>query len=327
MNPKSITKLLTICITILLVLILFSQIKLSDIVYTLTVLNYFHLLFAFILYSCSYFFRTLRFYILLDKKVSLKDLFHIVCVHNMANNIFPARTGELSYVYLLNKVHNKQTGEGIASLAVARVLDLFIILIMFFISLYFVEFLSSSVSKIIWIAASFMIILIVFFALSLYFGTYISLFTRNIFIGLKIDRINVIIFLLNKVDEVIESIQAIKSFKKTAFLELIIASFGIWLSMYSFNFLLVSAMNIDLDFLSVIFATSFAIFTTVLPIQGVGGFGTLEGGWTVGFVTVGLASDLAISSGFIYHTIIWIYFLILGAWGTLMLKRNEPKEV
>jgi len=56
-----------------------------------------YLIAGFVLYACSYLFRALRFHILLNREVGMKNLFSIVCVHNMANNILPARTGELSF--------------------------------------------------------------------------------------------------------------------------------------------------------------------------------------------------------------------------------------
>ncbi|WP_269849783.1 lysylphosphatidylglycerol synthase transmembrane domain-containing protein [Methanosarcina horonobensis] len=91
-----------------------------------------YLVLGFFLYVLSYLLRGLRFHILLDKKISLTDLFHIVCVHNMVNSILPARSGELSYIYILKKYHDKSTGEGVATLMVARVLDFITISLLFF---------------------------------------------------------------------------------------------------------------------------------------------------------------------------------------------------
>ena len=67
---------------------------------TLVSIDSIYLLIGFVLYL-RLFLRTLRFHILLNNKVSIKDLFSIVCVHNMANNILPARTGEVFVMCIL----------------------------------------------------------------------------------------------------------------------------------------------------------------------------------------------------------------------------------
>lgn len=120
---KPLAKVAAVIITVILVAILLSQISIGDVAKTLISIDPIYIIIGFILYLGSYFFRALRFHILLNSKVSIKDLFSIVCVHNMANNILPARTGEVSYVYLSKKLHNISVGEGVASLMVARVFD------------------------------------------------------------------------------------------------------------------------------------------------------------------------------------------------------------
>ena len=86
MNRKTIAKISAIVITIALVAILLSQIQISDIITTLAGINPLYLIAGFVLYVCCYFFRALRFHILLNREIGIRDLFNIVCVHNMANN-------------------------------------------------------------------------------------------------------------------------------------------------------------------------------------------------------------------------------------------------
>jgi uncharacterized membrane protein YbhN (UPF0104 family) len=64
-------------------------------------------------------------------------------------------------------------------------------------------------------------------------------------------------------------------------------------------------------------ASTFSLLTTILPFQGIGGFGTMEGGWTIGFMLFGMSKDLAIISGFGVHIITIFYFLVLGVIGSL----------
>jgi len=67
MTRKTIAKLSAVVITIALVAILLSQIRISDVITTLAGIDPLYLVAGFILYACSYFFRALRFHILLNR--------------------------------------------------------------------------------------------------------------------------------------------------------------------------------------------------------------------------------------------------------------------
>ena len=103
MNRQTVAKISAIVITIALVAILLSQIQISDIITTLASIDPLYLIVGFILYLCSYLFRALRFHILLNREVGLRDLFNIVCVHNMVNNILPACIDEQLTCFLYVK--------------------------------------------------------------------------------------------------------------------------------------------------------------------------------------------------------------------------------
>ena len=90
MNHQTIAKISAVAITVALLAILLSQIEISDVITTLAGIDPLYLIAGFVLYACSYFFRALRFHILLNGEVGIKDLFNIVCVQNKVNNILPA---------------------------------------------------------------------------------------------------------------------------------------------------------------------------------------------------------------------------------------------
>ncbi len=160
---KRLAKLSAVVISVALVAILLLQIQIGDIITTLADIDPLYLIVGFVLYACSYFFRALRFQVLLNGEVGIRNLFNIVCVQNMANNILPARTGELSYIYLLKKLHNITTGEGFATLLVARVFDFFAISLLFFISALMIQDLPDIIMKMVWIITFFMALIVTFF--------------------------------------------------------------------------------------------------------------------------------------------------------------------
>ena len=318
MNRKTITKISAVGITIALASILLSQIEVSDVITTLAGIDPLYLIAGFVLYICSYFFRALRFHILLNKEVGLRDLFDIVCVHNMVNSILPARTGELSYIYLLKKLHGRKTGEGIATLFVARMFDFIAISLLFFISALMIRDLPEMIIKAVWVIAFFMVSIVIVLITLLCFGNSFINLVRNFFRRFDLEKKYFVDYLLRKGEEMVEHFEEIKTTGKI--IELVIISVGIWLFLYSLNYTLIRAMDINLYFFAVLLGSTFAMFTTVLPIQGIGGFGTFESGWAVGFITMGLAKEVAISSGFGYHIMILIYFMILGCYGILRIK-------
>lgn len=321
MNRKTIAKIAAVVITIALVAILLSQIQIADIITTLAGINPLYLIAGFVLYVCSYFFRALRFHILLNREVGLRDLFNIICVHNMVNNILPARTGELSYIYLLKKLHNKKAGEGIATLFVARVFDFIAISLLFFISALMIQDLPAIIMKAIWAIAFFMILVIIFLITLLYFGESFLNLVRRFFKKFNLDKKNFAGYLLRKGEETAESFGKIKS-KKVIFGSFLF-SVLVWAFIYLFEYFILREMGITLTIWAVVVIGTFLLLMTILPIPSVCGFGTGEGAWTIAAMSFGISKEMSIISGFGLHILLIAYFLILGCYGLLVMKFNK----
>ena len=147
MSPNTTIKVSAAIVTIVLVVLLLTQVRIDELIATFRSAELKYVLAGFVMYTACYLFRALRFHALMDKEVGIRDLFAIVCVHNMANSILPARTGELSYVYLLKKMHNKTLGDGAATLIVGRILDLMSISLLFFVFAMLAEELPKAISN------------------------------------------------------------------------------------------------------------------------------------------------------------------------------------
>ena len=314
MKKQTLTKLIAVILTLALVAILLSHIEVVDVVDTLTSINPVYLLAGFGLYLLSYFLRALRFHILLNREVGLKDLFNIICIHNMVNNLLPARTGELSYVYLLKKYHSKTAGEGAATLITARLFDMITIVILFFLSTVFVPNPFGIMIEATWVIIFLIFVIILLLLIIIYKGRAFVILLRGMANHFGMDQIHFVDYIFRKMDETIESFCCMRP---RQFIWITLLSMGIWFSLYLINYVLVTAMGLNLAFEAVLFASTFALITTILPIQGVGGFGTMEGGWTIGFLAMGLTKEVAISSGFSVHIISIFYLLILGLMGLI----------
>lgn len=305
-------KLYSIIVTIALIAILLSQIKMGDVIATLADIEPLYLVIGCGVYVLSYFFRALRFHILLNKEVGIKDLFNIVCIHNMVNSILPARTGELSYVYLLKKRHNKTAGAGAATLITARLFDMITILMLFFISTLFVSTRFDTPAEVRWMIIALMFMVVLMLIITISQGHAFVMLLRKIAIHLGMDKIRILDYVFRKMDEATESFSEMH---RGTFVWSALVSIVLWLVLHSVNYTLIIAMGIDMTFWTVLFASTFALTTTILPVQGIGGFGTIEGGWAIGFIIMGVPKEVAISSGFSVHIILISYILILGLIG------------
>ncbi|AKB33543.1 hypothetical protein MSSIH_2853 [Methanosarcina siciliae HI350] len=318
MKNKTIAKLSAVALSIGLLYILLSRVQFDEIVTTLTSINPAYIIAGFALYICSYFLRAFRFYILLHREIELKGLFNIICVHNMVNNILPARTGELSYIYLLKKVHKKTTGEGVASLMVARIFDIIALSLLFLISVLIVKDLPEIFMNTIGTVALFMVIMLIYLIVLLYSGRSFFGITKRFFGKYNLDQRKPGNYLLKIGEETVDSLE--KTNIGNGIYLLILSSILIWLLNYSMVFFLLQGMTIHIPLQNVILGATFCLLTTVLPIQGVGGFGTSETVWTLVFVPLGMSLEAAIISGFSYHIILIMYYLFIGSYGLIALK-------
>lgn len=312
-------KTLAILTTIILVAILFTQVSLKDVISTLTHINPLYLLAGFALYGCSYIFRAWRFHILLKKEVSIKDLFHIECVHNMMNNLLPARTGELSYVFLLKTEHNKTTGDGLATLIIARIFDFIFISIFFLLIFVSIDNLETGVTALLVVGILFLFAMVFLLLGLVFYGPVFLPIIKKLAQRGNYKKIHFGDYIIRKSEETIACFETFKTGTITMHLSVILLTISIWLLSYSLFYLIAISMHIQLDLVHILFAASFAVFSTVLPVQGIAGFGTMEGGWAMGFLLAGVPKELAISSGFAFHLLILIYTLILGGIGYVKL--------
>ena len=210
-----------VLISAVLIAILLSQIQIADIIVTIAKIDIPYLIAGFILYTCSYLFRALRFYALLHGRIGLRDLFSIVCIHNMMNNLLPARTGELSYIYLVR--HRIAVSDGIASLMIARVFDFIAISTLFFIAAISSQNLPDAISRSLPYIATLMLIAISSLFLIAYKGSFVQNLRHR-------QKIKILKCLAEKLEEIVRSFDMIKS--RGVVINCFFLSLAVWLSQY-----------------------------------------------------------------------------------------------
>lgn len=298
---------LSLVISILLVYLLISQISLNDLFNTLKKSNYKYILSAFIIYLVIYFIRSIRMSVLLKGELSIYQLFPIVCIHNFMNMLLPMKTGELSYSYLLKKKSKINLDRSLSNILVARIMDLTGILFLFSFSLffYFDTFNLKLVSLILLLSSSFLLFMSFIFINKLLI---ISKFESKYKFLMKIK-----IFILSILTESTRYSQLEK-------IKIVIISLTINLLMFIFGYLLLKSFGVNLSIWAIFVGGTLAFLITLIPIQGLFNFGTLETAWTISYIYVGLTKEQAILTGFSYHIINILFTIIMFIIGIVIYR-------
>ncbi|RQD85181.1 MAG: UPF0104 family protein, partial [Methanocalculus sp. MSAO_Arc2] len=267
MQQNTLIKVSAGIITIVLVAILLSQVSVLDVITTILSIHPWYLIAGFFLYTCTYILRTLRIHLLLDGSVRRRDLLPITCIHVMMNNILPARTGELSYVYLLKKLHARTTGEGVATLVVARIFDLIVIILILFGAGLYIRDIPAAISDLLWVVYLLLFCLVIFMVALVSTGRYSMRLVKRAFGFLRWDTTTPGTYILTKGDEAVESFERIGAQRDAVSIGML--SLVLWLSNFGALYLIVAGMGISLSVPNIIFGAAFVLLLLVLPVHGI----------------------------------------------------------
>jgi uncharacterized membrane protein YbhN (UPF0104 family) len=119
-------------------------------------------------------------------------------------------------------------------------------------------------------------------------------------------------------EQVLDSFTATQSL--TSYILLSVTSLISWLFNFGIMYAFVRSLGIDISYPTLIVGATFANLTNILPISGIGNFGTLEAGWTAGFMLLGFDYQTAIATGFATHILAFLCALMVGLWGLVVLN-------
>ena len=317
-NRKWLPKLFGLIIVLLLIFLLVTNVKPEEIVEAIRGLNPYMVPLGFFVYFSGIFSRAIRFRIVLNnKELRYYDLFTIVAVSNLINNLLPARTGELSYLYLSKKLIKVPLKHGAASLLVVRIFDLISISILLLLSIIclYKKYALPSQAQIV-IILIFLLFISTLALIALCTGKF-SVTIVKIATCLKISKSNVINKILKIICEVEENLTNIYS--KTIFIQLLLLSL-ISTSTSFIIYLLILQDLMEIGVCAMAFITLFTRVTLILPIHSFLGFGTYEGAWVIASISLGVPMDIAIISGFIAHIVGLLYTIGAGVFGIRVIK-------
>jgi len=95
-------------------------------------------------------------------------------------------------------------------------------------------------------------------------------------------------------------------------------------------FLLFKSIEVDVGLAKSIMGNTFLELSSILPIYTVGGVGVVEGAWSLAFISLGISTQIAISTGITYHLLLLTYIAITGALSFALrtkLSRKAKKDL
>ncbi len=275
----------SIAITIGFVYLFYAVIGFDKFVKFFKELSLLNILTAFGLYIFSYLTRTYRWKIVLSIK-DFKKLFKITAFNTVFNIFLPFRTGELSFFYMLKK-ENIPVSETTISFFTVRIFDA--------ISLFTV------------------------------FSASYLLLKGYVLLSILIVILMPFVFYLLKVIVHIVNIEKLRTFsQETLHLKNLLILYA--LSLLTFilkftGFYFVLPKNLNLSFLESFFASAAGDLTTVLPIHGLAGIGTYEGGFAGVLIFIGVDKETALLASVFVHIFILLGAATVAGFSYLFLKR------
>ncbi|MBI5189478.1 MAG: flippase-like domain-containing protein [Nitrospirae bacterium] len=270
------------------------------------------LVFCALAYSGVYLARALRFRALLaGEGIAFTDLLSVVSIHNLLNMLMPLRSGEVSFFLLLKKVSGVGYSKGAASLLLSRLYDL--VTFFFLVAVFAVSELMRRDGQLVYLAVLYPVA----------GGLYLLLF-RKLEPALSL--------LFRGLDWAAGAFGKERAFMRRASghlsgfrtelasmtsdagtVRIAACSLLVWLLNFWMFHEFVSSLEPGVSFFQSSIGSSGAVLTTMLPVNSPGSVGTLEGGWTLGYVLAGVDKNAALASGILMHVFVIAFGTVLAA--------------
>ena len=265
-------------------------------------------------------FRAYRKKILVGSdRIGMGDMFLVAMIRNAFNMVLPARTGELSYIYVLTRRFRFPLEIGVSTLMIVLIFDLVIVFSLILISIIIVGINAYAISSVTVIA-----IAVVLLAISLLILFYLSniidlvlIAYRKLLTRFRVSEEKLIFRIYKKLLDINVNLRLIKA--KKIYWKVYLSSIATRVLKFTGYYLVIHAILSpmgytfgDLNFWVILLATVAAEISAVLPTHALAGFGTYEGAFALAFIVLGFTQEISIIVGFSYHLVVLLFTVILG---------------
>ena len=268
-------------------------------------------------------FRAIRWRLLLQHKLSLTEVFHIQSIGYMLNMLLPFRLGEIGRVMLAsNNPHLSvlQTGSTIIA---ERLLDL----------LFFVTLFPFAIAKLSTIPPEFQFAaqIVGFVAI---IGTLVLVIAANQRLRVEklTNRFSPSPKLTKLITDLLDGLHALNNWRDGS--QLIFWSIVIWLPVFVAYDLIFRAVHLPIPLAAISLVICSAAFGVAAP-SSPGQFGVFHAAVIFALTTLlGYPEATAASFAFIYHTVQYLFFILVGfiglsaidiSWKNLLQQVRQPK--
>lgn len=281
--------------------------------------NYWWLIPSVVTYFIAVWVRTWRWDYMLRplKHIPVSELFPVVVIGYMGNNIYPLRMGELLRSYVLWRREDIPVGASLGTVVVERVFDGLIMLIFVFVGLPFLPFPGDYQFLVTVASFAFFGALLVFFVLAAMPDRALML-AETVMGWILPERISAPLLDFGK--KFLDGLKSLSSFQNvlmiffTSLIIWLLETVKYWFVMQAFDF-----GGVDVPFFALMLMNGVVNLATTLPTAP-GYIGTFDGPGIKVLEAYGVAQSVATAYTLVLHIALWLPVTLLGGW--YMLKQG-----
>ena len=273
--------------------------------------NYWWLIPSVAIYFFGVWARTWRWHYMLRpiKSIPLGELFPVVCIGYMGNNIYPARIGELLRAYVLKRKEDVAIGASLATILVERIFDGVTMLLFVFIGLPLVPFIPGD-----WRRFVIVFSLLFFGALVVFFVLAASPKYARMVYNWVIDRLlpgRLREPVRGFADRFMDGLAFLRSGRDVAMI--FVTSLVVWLAETGKYWFVMHAFDFEVSFFALMLMNGVVNLFTTIP-SAPGYVGTFDEPGIEVLKAFGVNENIAGAYTLVLHAALWLPITLLGAY-------------
>ncbi|MFH1531640.1 MAG: lysylphosphatidylglycerol synthase transmembrane domain-containing protein [Pseudomonadota bacterium] len=314
---------LGLVITLALFRLLFEFVDLEDLGALFRRLRWGPWLLGAVLWMGVYVTRTVRFRILAPQTPPW-TMFWISSVHTLLLRLLPFRTGEISYGILLKRAGTAGLGESLLGLLLLRIMDATTVVVVFSgtLLIWGGSYLGDRAVGVAVAAGVGALGVVGILSLPRLFR-WALVVARALAGALGVAETRLMALALERGAGAVEAVAAVD---RRTLARLGLVSLLQWMLTFACFYAILTGFSTPVGLAQTILGATGSVVSGFLPVGGIGTFGTLEAGWALGFVLVGLDKAAAVATAFGVSLSTLTFSVPPALLGWWMLERSNRRR-